>query len=258
MPDPYLEAMMSGRDVKSKKQTVATEPQDRFTLAIEKNIDDYLDTVDFKQNENQLLSVQLQRQKLKEELHETLKMGELNQDIEKAIKILLNDGMQVLDKAEYENLIKELSQMSAKLNVLDLTSLPEENFKTFLNFSDQMMRSILKVAVSKFSLGEYENAFSVFMLLITLNPGNPEYWFRSGMAAHQNDQIDLALCSYQAAVELDPDLVGAFLFMAECYLRQGKQAEAKEAYQRAKAIETSNGIESDWKELLLSMDAALK
>jgi Tfp pilus assembly protein PilF len=78
------------------------------------------------------------------------------------------------------------------------------------------------------------------------------------MAAHQNDQLDLALRSYHAAIELDPDLIGALLFMAEYYLRQGKQFEAKEVYQQAKAIEASKGTEAEWKELLLSMNAVLK
>lgn len=259
MPDPYLAAMMRGDFSKDKAQSKSAVSLDRFSLLIEKSVNDYLDTIDFEEGfETQVQSSQMKRSKIKEELQEALKMQELNQNIQTAFQVLLRDGKESLESEEYLSLIEELSQMGNKISQINLEPLPQENFQTLLKMSDQTMRSLLKIAVSKFVTDQFDDSFALFILLVTLNSSHPEYWFRSGMAAHQNNQLDLALRSYKVAAELDPKLIGAPLFIAECYLRQGNREEAETAYKQAQAIAASYEIDVEWKELLNSIGASLK
>jgi tetratricopeptide (TPR) repeat protein len=258
MPDAYLIAIMGGEFAKKKTPTSSIE-KDRFDLSIEKSINDYLDTIDFEAEcaGNALISPQMKRAQMGENLRNSLQATEVEQQIETAFTVLVREGKEALDAGEFEAMMNELSQIGEKMNAMSLDPPPEVNFQTLLSISEATMRSILKVAISKFANQQLDSALALFVFLTVLNPGHPEYWFRSGMVAHQNNKLDIALRSYQAAAELDPQLIGAPLLMAECYLRQDKKEEAKAAYAQAKAIAATNEVSADWKELLDGLSDSL-
>lgn len=257
MPDPYLMAMMRGEFATNKSKSMPKK--DKFDLSLEKQVNDYLDTIDFEAEcqENKLVSPQMRRAQMKEELLSSMKSNELTQQIQTAISVLLSDGKQCLEEIEYRQMLEELSQIGDKVNAINLDSPPEENFQTLFNISNSTMGGIFKVAAFKFASGEFDSCLSIFMLLSTLNPGNAEYWFRLGMAAQQSKNLDLALRAYRVAAELDPQLIGAELLTADCFLRQGKREEAQGAYKAAKKIEKSSQIDPDWKELLDAIGKSL-
>lgn len=258
MADPYLMAMMGGNSEKKTEGAIATE-KDRFDLIINKDIEEYLDTIDFEAEigDNKMQTPRMKRDQLREELQKSLQMTELDQNITTAFLVLVHEGKENLNPDEYQAMIDELLQIGDKINGMSFDSLPEVNLQTLFNISAPTMRAIFKVATAQFVNGRLDNCSALFMMLTALNPGHPEYWLRSGMAAHQSNNIDLALRSYRSATELDPQMVAAPLLLADCYLRLGNKDEAKEAFNKAKSLASSQEIDPAWKDLLNALAASL-
>src|SRR5437867_4202256 len=108
MKDLYLEAMMHGEAPDSKKEKQTKEVKeaketDNVDSALDKLLDEYIDT-NFKEDEqNPLTPKHLQRAKMKEELKADAHLPELTTSLETAFKILMDDGnKQYVDSNNYE------------------------------------------------------------------------------------------------------------------------------------------------------------
>lgn len=258
MGDPYLMAMMRG-DFSRKKGKAMASMQSKIDEAVEKSIEEYLDTIDFEAEvgQDKLQTPQMKREQLRQEMQKSLQMPELQQGITASFQILVAEGEEALESNEYEVMMAELMQIGDKIQVLPLVSIVEQNLQSLLNISAATMKAIFKVATVQFVQGRLENCSALFTMLTALNPGHPEYWLRGGMAAHQSNNMDLALRSYQAAAEIDPQMAEVPLLMADCHLRLGDKDQAKVAFQQAKAIAASQELDPEWKELLQALAASL-
>lgn len=244
MVDLYLQAMMQGQIVNRKKN--------KFDEAMSREIKHYVDSLPLEEDigESQLVSPRMKRIKLMEELKEEAKMTELTEYIEKAFSFLRSDGLHYLEPSALEKLTLALKNSAKLLKDLDLSQEMPKDDQMILGFSNETLAMIYQVATGAYRDERFESCLAVFVLLATLNPANPEYWFRTGIAAQKNELIDIALRAYAIASSLVPELIGARLFAAECYLAKGALKEAAEEVIEAKKIKETSEPEPMWLELL--------
>jgi tetratricopeptide (TPR) repeat protein len=133
-----------------------------------------------------------------------------------------------------------------------------EGFQTLLEFSDSTIQSILTVTKAKYLEESYADSLALFVLLTALVPQDPTYWYRAGISAHRCQNYPLALKFYQEAIGLDPNLIGAWVFSVECYLKSDLRTEAEAAYLEAKRVGEMPEIDASWKEMLDQMQMLLK
>jgi tetratricopeptide (TPR) repeat protein len=246
VPDPYLEALLHG----GVPEYGPVKKIDKFDSAIDKEINKYIDSLHLEYSQNNLLSIGAQRTKLLLEIKNAFKFSKLESYLSTSFRILHSKGEQHLDKVEFEQMEKELSQIPEILDRMDLKEELKVNFKTLFNLSDSVMGSILKIAIAEFDHEEYEESLSIFCLLATLDSGNANYWLELGIASQKFHNYELALRSYEVAIGLNPKLIGAKLFSVECYLQINKPEEAKGALKEAKQLAETTEFEPEWLFLL--------
>lgn len=248
MPDPYLEAMMHGDSANKER----SEMPDRFDSAIDKEINQYIDTlnIELENTQNNLLPRAARKAKIFSEIKDAFTFSNLNTYFSIAFRLLKTEGKSHLQKEEFQQLEKEFSQIPEILDQMDLNSEFKENFKTIFKLSDPVMESILKIGSAEFNQELYQESLSIFALLTTLDSGNAVYWMEFGIAAQKFQNYDLALRSYEAASGIDPSLIGAKLFAVECYLQKEQPDQAKQALQEAKQIADTTEVEPEWLYLL--------
>lgn len=253
MDDLYLEAMMHGDFGRKKDGPLKSkEEKNRFEIALEKQIDNYVDAMELDDDPShkELLPPKLRREKIKTELKAAAKMVELSQLLESAVKLLLSEGASYLSEESYKLLISDFSDAYTRISNMNLDQPSDVDVSALIQMSDQSLDAIATIATDKFSNELYLDCLSLFSLLSVINPGYAEYWFRLGMAAQKSGNLDLATRGYAAAAQIDPKHIGARLFAAECYAQRKLFAEAKTEYEAAKEIARNNEVEKMWLDLL--------
>jgi len=251
MADLYLQAMMNG-PVRHKK--------DKYDEAMEREIKLYLDSLLVEEGAvgSQLVTANMKRARLLEELKEKLKMVELAEHIKSAFSFIRSEGLQYLEPAIHEKLLLEFQNAAKLLEEFDLTQEMPNNFQEMLAISDDAMEIIYRIGTAAYMEGRWQSSLSVFVLLATLNQSYPEYWFRVGIAAQKNDHLDLALKAYAMTSSMSPELIGPRLFAAECLLANGSTMEAMEQLKEAKKIKEKSDVEPVWLDLLSSLEKELE
>ena len=88
------------------------------------------------------------------------------------------------------------------------------------------------LGVRYLSEGNYEEAIIAFTAAIDIDPKRPEAYTGRGGAyigsGETADNLAAALADYEAALELDETLAGAWLGLADVYIRQGDYDKALE------------------------------
>lgn len=253
--DPlYLQAMMHGEHVTKRSTPLKNlQEKDRFEIALEKQIDDYVDAMEFEEDPNHknLLSPTQRREKVKMEMKTAAKMQELLNHLNAAIKLILSKESTNLPSEMSDKLIADFTAALAKIKNTNPNE-PDANLYTIIEISKESLEAIAVVAINKFSQGLYSDCLSLFTLLSVLIPGYAEYWFRLGIAAHKLNNIELAQKAYETASQLDSKLIGAKLFNAECYLQRHLAPEAEAELTAAKEIvgQYKNDIDKIWLDLL--------
>ncbi|MBA2369024.1 MAG: tetratricopeptide repeat protein [Candidatus Protochlamydia sp.] len=254
MPDPYLDALMRGEYYKKKE----TLKRDKFELALEKEIAAHIESLHFESNSNQYKTTEMQKTQKREEMQAGLEMPELENNISLAFSTLLSTGSAYLSPDLNEEMVSELTSIKLKLDVLNLDqSLPNGTFQELFNVTDSVMNGILKIGVEKFHEKELKTSIALFTFLTTLNPGNVDYLYRLGMAAQMNENFDLALKAFSAVLELNPQLLGAWLFACECSLHTGDQAQASAYFKQAKELTKDRVLNESWKKLISNLEARI-
>jgi tetratricopeptide (TPR) repeat protein len=248
MADLYLQAMMHG--------LVSFKKKDKFDEAIEKNIVAYVNTLTFEEegNEPQLLSPKMKRARLIEELKEEIKMPELEEFLYGAFSFIKNDGTRYLDDSKFETLSSEFHRALKILEEMDPSKEIPAVLQKLLEISEGTIDAIYEIAIGAFGEGRNNECLAVFVLLTTLDQTNSEYWFRMGIAAQKCGNMDLALRVYPLCIDIDPNLMGAHLFSAECHLILGNRESALNELAEAKKIKEISEVDPIWLDFLAAME----
>lgn len=235
------------------------EKKSRFDLETEKSIDAYIATLDFDKDDpqNQFTTPELKREKMKTELQEQAKLSELSAFIETAFEILTSQEEKYLEAEQFEIMYADFDKGNDALEETKLNS-PHANFQAILHFSDSTIDSIFKIAVAKFIESQLSDSLSLFVLLATLVPENPDYWLRAGILAHRSENFELATRLYSTTTALDPTLVNPLLFSIDCYLKRGMKPDAIGAYTELMKLNDDSLIDDASKEMLSKYEIILK
>lgn len=261
MPDLYLQALMQGQVLKKSAKAESLAEKNRFQIETEKQIDAYIASLPEDEHEfspNQLISPEIKRLRLKEELKEEAKLSELSQFVITAFQIIVTEGSSYLSAEESKTLMHDFEQGNEALENIDLSIPQNENFQTLLHLSDSTIESILKIAIAKFNDKQYSSSLSLFILLATLIPENPDYWHRAGVVAQTTENYALATRLYQAAIGIDNTMVSPHVFLVDCYLKQGMPEEADTIYKEAIKICEDTNVDPSWKVMLSQYQILLK
>jgi len=244
MVDPFLLDMMKREfnrvkknDLEfSAKKDLVKSVNSRFDKAISQGIDEHLATLSFERGENMLISPELKKARVREELKETLEMKDLSSQIEMAFEEILQTATQDLSSDESSILMKDFMHAALVLDHFDPQTPMEKTFQQILEISQLSIESIYKIALMRFDEEHYDKCLALFTLLTLLRPDIADYWFKSAIAAQYAKNEDMALYNYSIAKQIDPELAMAHIFSAECYLRKGMRSEAKGEVAEAKKI----------------------
>lgn len=251
MPDPHLEAMMRGIPPPGKKNESEEDnlPKDRFEIALDKNIRDMVDYIyaDSVPTQGQhLLPPEVQRKKIETSLRESFASAEFSRYFDTALEALINDGKQYLEAESYEKMTKNLLEALESLDQVELEQLLDEPLDKAIHLHSETISSIFKIAVAKYTEEQYKTSFALFVLLTTLQNEDFDYWYRAGIAAQQCENYTFAVKAYDKAAALNPDLIGAHLFAAECHLKLHHKSQAEAEFEKAKALSKGHPLDTKW------------
>ncbi|MBA2369587.1 MAG: tetratricopeptide repeat protein [Candidatus Protochlamydia sp.] len=142
----------------------------------------------------------------------------------------------------YRLILNEFKKLDHLIQQMDPNQ--PEAIENFYIFDPSIAHEIFKLAIVKFQ--EEEISLAIFVLLTLLNPENDEFWYRQGIAAQKIEKYDLALKAYEEALTINPDLIGAKLFLVECYLENGSIEKAKSQFAEAKLLTENTGTDEMW------------
>lgn len=180
-------------------------------------------------------------------INEIVESYELETYISIAIQFLKKNGAEYLSKERFEKMLSSFEQMNAKLAKIDLEQELPDNMVQFFELEEALLEEIYEIGVKKFKEADYPTSLGCFVLLSSLDSTNVDYWYSEGLVAQKCAQYPLALIAYSSALELDPALIGAWLFSAQCYLAIGQSENAKLALEAGKTLNTD---EQGWSELI--------
>lgn len=261
MYDPYLDALMHGEIIPSKKTgLIQKKEKSKFDLSIEKHINKYIDSLNLEveYGRNSLVSPAMKRAQLREELKSALIMPELEKFLSEAFNAILTSHHHYLSPEMCKQMENEFLGIEEEIEKINFNELPEENYQTLFKISDAVMDGILTIAIEKYKEQEYPLSLAIFTLLTSLNAGNYDYWYRLGITAQKCENYQLALKAYEIALDISPDLIGALLFSSECYIRLDQKDTAKQYFIKAKEIASSTQeLDEMWKSLISKIEEVL-
>lgn len=261
MPDPYLEAMMKGEIITAggiAERHAVPQKKDRFTDALEKKIEEHLDSLQLEEiSVDALLTPAVRKAKLKRELLEANKFFETESYLTSALNILRTKWIQGDDDETLKEMEERFSKIADILNTAEIETLSTESLYTVLGISDDLMSAILEMAIQYFASEEYDNSLAILILLTTLAQDNPNYWLRLGIAAQKTENYQLALKAYDITFELAPNAIGPLLFSVECYLGDGQPEKALEVIEEVKKIALTTEQDLIWLDLLAKVEAIM-
>ena len=89
---------------------------------------------------------------------------------------------------------------------------------------------------AKFRMKDFPGALADIQSAIRLNPGDPTYPAEEASVYIRMENYDQALRSLENALRIAPDFASCYRLRGICYVRQGKKAEACEAFNKAKEL----------------------
>lgn len=228
-----------------------TQNKDKFQMAIEKHAQNYVNQIsDEVFNQNKLISQQLQRAKLINEIIDASKLPDFTEHIKIALKVLFEEGHNYSDNKEtLKKIYYEFAKAKEILKNLDLDQPIEGNFQSLLKLSNESIQFLFDLAQKKYTEKQFLDCLSLFSLLTTLCPNDLDFLYRFGIAAQVCEKYQLALQAFEIVNSLEEN-IGAHLFASECLLKLDHKTQAKDQLQKAKEIIKAKNLEGDWNELL--------
>lgn len=229
------------------------ELESALNQAIKEQVDIQMGALD--PHEMQLLSPELRRAKLEQEMRNDLNLSESREQMALAVKILLEDGPQFLEKEEYTKLQENIVKISQNLE--GLKKFDAETLQSAFILPPECGYSILKIAKDKYIQGLIDESLAVFHFLTLVNPHEADYWFRFGLAAQKCGKYPLALSAFATVSDLAPEFLGAPIFAAYCHLKMdSKEGALAELASAKKIVEKTQGEEM-WKSHISDIEALL-
>ncbi len=258
MPDPYLFDIMHGTNLAQKKSKPESEPikKNRFEVDLEDKISQRVDVLMKEEDPytNKLLSPDIRREKIKNEIYEELDLSEFSDTIGTAIAILEEQGLQYLNEEEHSIVLEDIENIRNKLDSLDLNITDQEIIKSIFKVSPTSLSLITRIAIAKFSEDQLPNSLSIFSLLTLLDSDNPDYWYRVGIVAQKCERYDLALRTFDVVKQLIPEFMGSRIFMTQCYLQVNLNHKAVEEMAEIKKLLKTTNIEQEWEERIADLE----
>lgn len=260
MHDPHLYDLLHGETkARESKTDSSTQKKNKFDLAIENYIDQYIDSLNFEReiHDNPLTTPQAKKTQIRNELNYSLQMPDLENFLNEAFKELFTHHHNYLPPELCRKMEQEFLRIDEKMDKIDVNEVSEKNFQTLFKISHAVMDGILTVGIAKYQEEEYASCLAIFTLLTSLNPGNEDYWYRLGIAAQKCEDYPLALKAYENTLEISPDLLGAHVFSAECHFHLNQKESAQQSFIKAKEIAETQEIEEVWKVLMSKLGEVL-
>lgn len=258
MKDPNLYNINQLRGLNAEPLANSQE-DDPFKLALDASIQEQVDLLLQEQDPSisQLLPREARRKKLEKEVRESLDFSELEKQIVLAVKILETEGHRYLTHDEHSSLLENLDQLRHQLDAIQFSDVNDESLRKAYAIPAKGLESILKIAIEKFNKEELLNSQAIFTFLSTLNPYDADYAYRLGIVAQKNEQYKTALQAYNAALSLDPQLIGAHLYAALCHIKCERKDEASKEVELAKEMMKRIEVNEDWHQLLAYIERML-
>lgn len=225
---------------------------------LEKEIDAYIDSLEIEENPNDLLGPKAKREKIRHEIKESVRPAELSHLLESAMEILISEGDRYLSLHENEKLLLDFTNATQYFTAIQPTDSQDKPLQEIIQISNDSMQSIVSIALAKYNETHYADSLALFSLLSILNPANQEYWFRLGIAAQECESYPLAIRAYNAALQLDSQMIGPRLFSAECLIALKHFDEAKQQINTAKKIAKETKVDHMWLEMIPSIERMIK
>lgn len=253
--NPYLFDLLHQVSVPLEKPQAAAKVIDRFTIAYEAAIKKKVEElINDQLHENKYLSREQLSEKIEREVRQASDLSEFGTYIFTAVHIFRSEGTRYLEKEAYFALVEGLNQLSEKINQLNLENLSDDDiygsFEVLLSSSYE----ILKIGTSKFDEGLVRDSLAIFSFLTLVQSKEPDFWYRMGLVAQKDNNIELALKAFGIAQELNPQLIGPHIYAAECLFNKGLNEEALEEVKLAKSHKTN---EEEWSEEISAIEALL-
>lgn len=235
--NPELQAFMKD-GLKSDKV------KDKYEVEIDESLNQYLEFLgdDSDPNENKLISKEMKKSKKKQEILNELLPSEVDEAIEKAFQILLNEGNQFLSKEDYEALVNALNEIEENLENKSGENPNDLSIQDYLKLTDKNIETIFNVAVGKSKESKFEDAFALFVLLSSVVPSDLDFLYRAGIAAQECGKINLAINYLSNFCELVPDFIDARLILIFCYIKNDLYDKAEIEFEIVNKLKSENEI----------------
>lgn len=257
MDPQHLYAIMHGQYPGTKKPSKKEKiPKTKLDNELDKEIDAYVDGLEF--DHNPLTDSKLKRERMKLEIKEAMELSELSVQIAMAIKLLFTEGSRYLSENANKKLISDLSHGIENLEDITIAEAGSTQLQALSKISDDSMEAISKIAIAKCTEERYADCLALYSLLCILNPGDAEYWLRLGVVAQTSGNIDLASRAYAATLALDPNNVGARLFAAECFAQCNLVDKANAELATVKNMGKTIALDKMWLDLIPVVEDLIK
>ncbi len=122
--------------------------------------------------------------------------------------------------------VKFTSDVIAELNSLDDLRNKIANLPSSTRFSDEQIEIIYGIGHSLFVQGKFENACSVFQMMLIYRPLDPRILGAFALCCKRVGHLEAAIPAYSAALVLEPTNLSWAVHMAECLAALGKRDES--------------------------------
>jgi len=168
-------------------------------------------------------------------LKELVKSGKGSQAIKMAKMILAKDPRN--PEAHYFLGLAYLADNKAELALMELKTVNQIGLFQGL-LSELEFRNQIASLFDRFEQGE--EALKEYILLVKLDPANPENYYRAGFHFEERGKADNALKYYRKTLELDPNHSDAHLRLGMLFLRASRPQEARQELDIALKLKPEN------------------
>ncbi|MBA3238165.1 MAG: hypothetical protein H0T62_07460 [Parachlamydiaceae bacterium] len=246
-------------NIVSKNPTDKKNDEDLFSRSYDKVIDEYIKSSGLENGleRNLLIPPHLRNAKLREEIKSEIEPVELMDYLKKAIQALTDDGPNLVESGDYEEMLVQLSKSSNYLKKINFNEEVTDDLKTLLHIDEHVMETIFKIAQLEYKNEKVEESLAIFSLLTVLVPQDPDYLYRLGIVARQINKLELALLAFAKATTLNTTFIEARIYSAECNLKLGNFQEAKNELDEIKNQANEKSIDQDWLDIVDQIEEKL-
>lgn len=201
-----------------------------------------------------LISANQLKEKDRELIKESITNPALRESIGRAFDLIHKDMGRELNREESVAFFKDLEtvnpetidHLSERVEALSKEG-KEITFQQIFSLPDNDLKKIYVLGYKYFQNKQIDNAFDIFILLITLNPYVADFWHALGLSYEAKNDLPSAIEAHTVASTLDKNHIAAHISLAKCLISQNRQKEGLELLERAqKIIDQNPALERAW------------